>query len=79
VSFKNKVPFTEDVYETMKKAIELLSKRARTDPPPEILTVEEAKWFKSAIEVIIADAKKYGPPPRPARKPADSENSNIAS
>lgn len=65
VAFKNKVPFTDDVYETLKKCIELLSKRTRSNPAPEMLTVEEAAWFKNAVESVIADAKLYGPPPRP--------------
>ena len=67
VSFKNKVPFSDDMYETLKRTIELLSKRARTDPDPEKLTVDEAVWLKGAVEVILEDAKRYGPPPRPER------------
>lgn len=70
VSFKNKIPFSDDMYETLKKTIEMLSKRARTDPPPEPLTVEEAKWFAKSIETILADAKMYGPPARPERSAA---------
>ena len=73
VSFKNKIPFTDDMYETIKRAIELLSKRARTDPAPEKLTVDEAEWFKGAVEIILEDAKKFGPPPRPERTAAPAK------
>ena len=73
VAFKNKVPFTDDMYETLKKCIELLSKRTRSNPAPEMLTVDEAAWFKTAVESVIADAKLYGPPLRPPPSTKKSE------
>lgn len=69
VAFKNKVPFSEEMYGTIKSAIELLSKRSRSDPAPEVLSVEEATWLRGAVDRIIDDAKMYGPPARPERKP----------
>lgn len=67
VSFKNKVPFSDDMYATLKRAIELLSERVRTDPPGQPLSKEDAAWLSTAVEAIIADAKKFGPPSRPER------------
>lgn len=64
-SFSNKIPFNEDMYKVLKKAIELLSKRS-TDKTP--VTKNEAEWFADAINVIIDDAKKFGPPPKPPRR-----------
>lgn len=68
VAFKNKVPFSEEMYGTIKSAIELLSKRSRSDPAPQVLSVEEATWLRGAVDRIIDDAKMYGPPARPERK-----------
>lgn len=62
--FKNKVPFSEEIYETIKRSIELLSERKNSG---QNLSVDDAKWLKDAVEVIIADAHKYGPPSRPPR------------
>ena len=64
-SFSNKIPFSEDMYKVLKTSIELLSRRS-TDKVP--VSKEEAQWFADAIDVIIDDAKKYGPPPRPPKR-----------
>ena len=75
-AFKNNVPFDDDVYETMKSSIELLTRRMKKreaendmsiDEANEAtsgLTIEEAKWLSDAVEVLIEDAYKYGPPLR---------------
>ena len=68
-SFSNKIPFSEDMYKVIKKAIEILSKRS-TDKTP--ITKAEAQWFTDAIDIIIDDAKKYGPPPKPVKRSADN-------
>jgi len=81
-SFRNQVPFSEDIYETLKGTIELLTKRLAMKKDVDVsklsideraamamksLSVDEAQWLKSAIEVIIDDAYRYGPPPRPVK------------
>jgi hypothetical protein len=75
-AFKNNVPFDDDVYETMKSSIDLLSRRMKKreagkdmsiDEASEAtsgLTIEEAKWLSNAVEILIEDAYKYGPPLR---------------
>jgi hypothetical protein len=63
--FKNKVPFSDDVYETIKAAVNLLS--ARSSKERTLLTRDEADWFAEAVEVIIEDANRYGPPKPPPR------------
>jgi len=91
--FGSQVPFDEEVYETMKHTIELLTKRLSMNKDPskvdmsklsideqsmlsmKSLTVEESLWFANAIEIIIADAYKYGPPVRPTKESTGSEES----
>lgn len=75
-AFKNNVPFDDDVYETMKSSIDLLTRRMKKreagknmsiDEAKEAtsgLTIEEAKWLSNAVEILIEDAYKYGPPLR---------------
>lgn len=72
--FKNQVPFTEDMYETIKACVNILSDRSNKENPKRA-TQEEAMWFKDAIEAIIEDAHLYGPPKRPERaiSPPDVE------
>jgi hypothetical protein len=60
--FKNKVPFSAEIYETIKGSIEVLNTRIQGQEP---LTREEAEWLILAVDEIVADAHKYGPPPRP--------------
>lgn len=62
--FKHQVPFSEEMYETIKKTIEMLSEQSK-EPRP--LTVDEAAWFRNAIDIIIEDAYKFSPPPRPIK------------
>jgi hypothetical protein len=59
--FKNKIPFDEDMYEVLKTAIQILSKRIKEEP----VDASEAQWFESAIDIIMTDAKKFAPPPKP--------------
>lgn len=61
----SQVPFDEQMYEILKKSILLLSERSKTNTP---LSLEDATWFKDAVELIIADAKAYLPPPKPPRQ-----------
>lgn len=68
-SFKNKIPFNEEMYEVLKSSIELLSDRMSTKQP---LTPEQAAWLTDAIEIILADAKMFGPPARPVRTAEDN-------
>ena len=89
-SFKNQVPFREEVYETVKGAIELLTKRLNMNKDlamsklsldeqaalsMKTLTVDEAQWLAAAVEVILDDAYKYGPPARPIKINAAQEDS----
>jgi len=67
-SFKNKIPFNEEMYEVLKSSIELLSDRMSTKQP---LTVDQVTWLSDAVEIIISDAKMFGPPARPVRSPDD--------
>ena len=62
--FKNKIPFDESMYEVLKTAIELLSRRINGPDP---LSSDEAAWLLTAVEIIIADAHTYGPPPKPPK------------
>lgn len=67
--FKNQVPFSEDMYETIKTCITMLSDRSNKENPKK-LSADEAQWFKEAVEVILEDAHMYGPPKRPERMAA---------
>ena len=67
-SFKNKIPFNEEMYEVLKSSIELLSDRMSTKQP---LTPEQAAWLSNAVEIIISDANMFGPPARPVRSADD--------
>lgn len=87
-AFRSQVPFSQDIYETLKSSIELLSRRMKikVEPGKDMsideareaaagsLTLEEAKWLCDSVEMLIEDAYKYGPPIRPARLPAPSED-----
>ena len=64
--FKNQVPFSEDMYETIKACITILSDRSNIENP-KYPSADEAHWFKEAVEVILEDARMYGPPKRPER------------
>ena len=61
-SFKNKVPFDKDIYETIKKTMELFTHRLESGKP---LQPNDIKWLRENIPVIIEDAHKYSPPERP--------------
>ena len=63
--FKNKVPFSDDIYATIKTAVSLLS--ARSSKEKTLLTQDEADWLVDAVEVILEDANRYGPPKPPPR------------
>jgi hypothetical protein len=63
-SFKNKIPFSETMYEKIKVTIELLNERARTGNP---LNQEQINTLRANTALIIEDAHKYGPPERPPR------------
>jgi hypothetical protein len=67
--FKNKVPFGEETYEVIRAAILLLSKRSAGEK----LTVEETEWFRDAVEAIVEDANKFGPPPKPVKVDPETE------
>jgi hypothetical protein len=76
VAFKNNVPFGPEVYETIKSTIELLSRRMKKRPislemsvdeareASGGLSLEESKWLSDAVETLIEDAYRYGPPLR---------------
>lgn len=68
--FKSKIPFDDNMYEVLKTAITLLSKRTTTTDP---LSAEEATWLVDAVDLIIEDAKKFGPPPRPVKSDDKSQ------
>ncbi len=70
--FKNKVPFSKDMYETIKTAVNLLSARSSADKT--LLTSEEADWFSDAVEAILEDANMYGPPKPAARVEISAED-----
>lgn len=86
-AFRSQVPFSQDIYETLKASIELLSRRMKMKVEPgkdmsideareaavSSLTLDEAKWLCESVEMLIEDAYKYGPPLRPARLPIPSE------
>ena len=59
-SFKNKVPFSEDVYETLKFTIQTLSARMKDKKPiaPEVL-----EKLEDAVQIILQDARLPPPPP----------------
>ena len=75
-AFKNNVPFGPEVYETMKSSIDLLSKRMKRKTVGAAMSIDEAleaagsislaeaKWLGEAVEILIEDAYKYGPPLR---------------
>lgn len=65
-SFKNKIPFSESMYEVLKTSIQLLTERMKSKAP---LTIDEANWLSQAVETIIEDANMYGPP---ARRPVSN-------
>jgi hypothetical protein len=65
--FKNNVPFSADMYDTIKSAIELLTDRIQAENP-QPMGEDEAEWLKNAVEVIIADAQMYGAPAKPVRR-----------
>lgn len=65
--FQSKIYFDDETYEVLKTAIEMLNRRINEGIK---LTPEESDWFNQAADVILADAYKFGPPPRPERKPA---------
>lgn len=67
-SFKNKIPFNEEMYDVLKSSIEILSDRMSSKQP---LTPDQAAWLSEAVEVILSDAKMYGPPARPIRSAED--------
>lgn len=52
--FKNKVPFEEDVYETIKFVIETLNTRMKDKIP---LSQDVLRKFEQAVEVIIQDSR----------------------
>mmetsp|Transcript_13544 Transcript_13544/g.13137 ORF Transcript_13544/g.13137 Transcript_13544/m.13137 type:complete len:156 (-) Transcript_13544:490-957(-) len=78
-AFKSQIPFSEETYDTLKGSIELLSRRMKAkaaegsdmsideklEAEKLTLTLEEAKWLSNAVETLIEDAYKYGPPARP--------------
>ena len=68
-SYKNKVPFDEEIYETIKKTIELFTHRLESGKP---LQASDIQWLRNNVPVIIDDAHKYSPPVRPPT----SEKSN---
>lgn len=63
--FKNKIPFSEDMYNVLRRAIELLSRRVEVGAGP--LPLDDALWLHKAVDDIIEDAKKFGPPQKPPR------------
>lgn len=63
-AFRNKIPFSEDMYNTMRKFIDILSKRIESNSP---ISMEESSYLLEAVDIIIDDAKKYGPPVKPVR------------
>ena len=69
-SFKNKVPFDEGIYETIKKTIELLTHRLESGKP---LQSSDTQWLRNNIPLIIDDANKYLPPERPPPSAKEDE------
>lgn len=65
--FQSKIYFDDETYQVLKTAIEMLNRRINEGIK---LTTEESDWFSQAADVILADAHKFGPPPKPERKPA---------
>ena len=59
-SFKNKVPFSEDIYETIKFTIQTLSDRMKDKQP---VTPEVLAKLEDAVEIILQDARLPPPPP----------------
>lgn len=68
--FENKVPFSAETYDVIKRAIELINRRLNEG---EVLSTEETGWFTEAIDHIMEDANKYGPPLRPKRDSPKSQ------
>ena len=58
-SFKNKVPFSEDIYETIKFTIQTLSNRMKDKQP---VTPEVLAKLEDAVEIILQDARQPPPP-----------------
>ena len=56
--FKNQVPFSEEMYETIKASINILTDRTDRDNP-QTPSIDEALWFRDAVEAIVADAHRY--------------------
>lgn len=63
-NFKNKIPFDEDMYVVLKTTIELMTSRIKNHEP---LKVTETAWLSDAVEIIIQDARTFGPPPKPVK------------
>jgi hypothetical protein len=60
--FKNKVPFSEDIFEKIKYSVSLLTERMKKEKPLDIAAIDKLDTY---IDEIIDDAHKYGPPERP--------------
>jgi hypothetical protein len=56
--FKNQVPFSEEMYETIKACINILTDRTNRDNP-QTPSIDEALWFRDAVGAIVEDAHKY--------------------
>ena len=52
--FKNKVPFEENIYETLKFVIETISTRMRDKKP---LSQDVLRQLEKSVEVILQDAR----------------------
>lgn len=70
--FKNKVPFSEDIYDHIKFVLSALSEKMRTKDA--VLSSKDADRFVVAVAEILEDARKYGPPPRPKKIAIEEEN-----
>jgi len=63
-SFKNKVPFDEDIYKTLKFTIQTLSDRMKDKQP---LSPENLAMLEDAVDAILKDAQLPPPPPPSSR------------
>lgn len=68
--FKNKIPFSDEIYEEIKFVIAVLQQKASN--VDKVLKQEDASKFVVAVAAILEDAHKYGPPPRPKPIPEDA-------
>ena len=69
--FRNKIPFGDEMYDTLKWTVGTLSERMKSkDKPLDMATIDK---LDQAIEEIIADAHMYGPPKRPDRSDDDQK------